>query len=107
MPHQRVNAIRIYYETLGQGPPALFLHGLGSSLRGWEFQREPFARRYQVILMDARGHGNSDKPPGPYASRSAACWPDARARPCKPCSSTKASASRTHRGGSTWWRPST
>ncbi|HEY80050.1 MAG TPA: alpha/beta fold hydrolase [Anaerolineae bacterium] len=68
MPYRFVNRIRLYYETLGQGEPALFLHGLGSSSRGWEFQREPFAQRYQVILADVRGHGDSDKPPGPYSA---------------------------------------
>ncbi len=67
MPYQHVNDIRLYYETLGQGEPVLFLHGLGSSSHGWAFQREPFAQHYQVILADARGHGESDKPTGPYS----------------------------------------
>ena len=67
MPTHSVNGINIYYEIEGQGPPLLFLHGLGSSSRGWAFQREPFAQRFHVILVDARGHGNSDKPPGPYS----------------------------------------
>ncbi len=67
MPFVQVNDINLYYETEGQGEPALFLHGLGSSAESWFFQREPFAAKYRVILADMRGHGRSDKPPGPYS----------------------------------------
>lgn len=59
----------IYYEVHGAGPPVLFIHGLGSSSRDWELQTPAFARRYRVILVDLRGHGRSQKPPGPYSMR--------------------------------------
>jgi pimeloyl-ACP methyl ester carboxylesterase len=62
----QVNDIEIYYEIAGQGEPVLFLHGLGSSSAGWGFQREVFASDYLMITPDIRGHGRSDKPPGPY-----------------------------------------
>ena len=61
-----VNDIQLYYEITGQGQPLLFIHGLGSSTRDWEAQVSPFAANYQVITFDLRGHGRSDKPPGPY-----------------------------------------
>lgn len=67
MPKIQVNDIQLYYETHGEGPPALFLHGLGSSTRDWEFQAHVFVGRYRVITVDVRGHGQSDKPPGPYS----------------------------------------
>ena len=59
--------IDLYYETRGDGEPLLLIHGLGSSTRDWEHQVEYFARHYQVIVFDARGHGRSGKPPGPYS----------------------------------------
>lgn len=62
-----IRDIDLYYETSGQGQPVLFIHGLGSSLRDWELQVPFFSRHYQVITFDVRGHGNSDKPPGPYS----------------------------------------
>ncbi|NOX60501.1 MAG: alpha/beta fold hydrolase [Chloroflexi bacterium] len=67
MPFVQVNDVKLYYEVEGQGDPVLFLHGLGSSGEAWFFQREPFAAKYRVILLDTRGHGRSDKPPGPYS----------------------------------------
>ncbi len=59
--------ITLYYKIEGQGEPILFLHGLGSSSAAWEFQRQAFASEYQLIMPDIRGHGRSDKPPGPYS----------------------------------------
>lgn len=67
MPKKRVGDINLYYEIAGEGQPLLFLHGLGSSTRDWAAQVNYFAPSYQVITVDARGHGQSDKPPGPYS----------------------------------------
>ncbi len=66
MPTIRINDIDLYYDRSGDGEPLLFLHGLGSSSRDWEFQKTYFTSRYQVITIDTRGHGRSGKPPGPY-----------------------------------------
>ena len=63
----RVGEIQMYYETIGHGEPVVFIHGLGSSARDWENQIGFFSKIYQVILFDVRGHGKSDKPPGPYS----------------------------------------
>jgi len=59
--------INLYYEVAGQGDPIVFIHGLGSSARDWEYQVPFFAPRYRVVVFDVRGHGRSDKPPGPYS----------------------------------------
>ncbi len=67
MPKLRVRDIDLYYESAGQGEAVLFIHGLGSSSRDWELQKDFFAERYQVVTFDVRGHGQSDKPPGPYS----------------------------------------
>ncbi len=67
MPKINSNGIDLFYETRGAGQPLLFVHGLGSSLRDWEAQAAEFSRAYQVITYDLRGHGQSDKPRGPYS----------------------------------------
>ena len=56
----------IHYEVTGSGPPVLLLHGLGSCGKDWELQVPALAARYTVITVDLRGHGESDKPKGPY-----------------------------------------
>lgn len=67
MPFLRVGDVELYYEVTGQGQPLLFIHGLGSSSRDWEYQVPFFCQEYQVVVLDVRGHGRSDKPPGPYS----------------------------------------
>ena len=67
MPKMLVNSLNFYYETHGEGEALVFIHGLGSSTQDWERQLDYFSSRYQVILFDVRGHGQTDKPPGPYS----------------------------------------
>lgn len=67
MPKIRVNDINLYYEVNGDGQSLLFIHGLGSSTRDWELQVQEFSKTFQVITWDLRGHGQSDKPAGPYS----------------------------------------
>ncbi|MBI3242221.1 MAG: alpha/beta fold hydrolase [Chloroflexi bacterium] len=45
----------------------LLLHGMGSSGDDWVLQLPALAPRYRVLTLDARGHGQSAKPPGPYS----------------------------------------
>jgi pimeloyl-ACP methyl ester carboxylesterase len=66
MPKIKVNDIEMYYEISGQGDPLIFIHGLGSSARDWEFQVPKFTEVYQVVTVDLRGHGRSESPKGPY-----------------------------------------
>lgn len=67
MPTLNINTVDLYYEIAGSGQPVLFIHGLGSSSRDWEEQIPFFSERFQVITCDLRGHGRSQKPPGPYS----------------------------------------
>lgn len=67
MPTIQVNATELFYQRIGQGPPLLLIHGLGSSGDDWAFQREEFARDHTLILPDLRGSGRSAKPRGPYS----------------------------------------
>ena len=66
MPTLHSNGIDMFYETAGQGEPLLLLHGLGSRSDDWQLQLPAFAERYRVVTADMRGHGRTDKPPGPY-----------------------------------------
>ncbi len=66
MPTFLADNIKLHYEVTGQGQALVFIHGLGSSTRDWELQVPAFAEGYQVITVDLRGHGQSDKPDGPY-----------------------------------------
>lgn len=60
--------VRIAYERRGAGPPLLLLHGLGYGRRGWGPALAPLAERFELLLVDNRGIGDSDAPPGPYAA---------------------------------------
>ena len=59
---------KIHYEVAGRrrGEPVLLVQGLGTDLRGWAFQRFALGRRHRLYLVDNRGVGGSDAPPGPY-----------------------------------------
>ncbi len=44
------------------GPPIVLMHGLASSSHIWDLVAPLLAPRFQVIAVDQRGHGQSDKP---------------------------------------------
>ena len=67
MPKINLGNINLHYEISGEGDPVLLIHGLGSSCQDWELQVDYFSRNYRVITIDLRGHGKSEKPPGPYS----------------------------------------
>ncbi len=56
--------VRVHYEVQGTGPTLFLHHGFTSSAQQWRTfgYVDAFADRYQVIAIDARGHGRSDKP---------------------------------------------
>jgi pimeloyl-ACP methyl ester carboxylesterase len=69
MPYATNDGVRIYYEREGSGPP-LVMH-IGFSLshqdwRDWGYIAD-LNGRYDLLLMDPRGHGASDKPHDPTA----------------------------------------
>lgn len=67
MPKITLNNAEIYHETAGKGQVVLFIHGLGSSVRDWEMQIPAFSKSFQTVAFDLRGHGQSQKPQGPYS----------------------------------------
>lgn len=57
--------VRIHYTVQGSGEPVILIHGLYSSGRmNWEVPGTAalLAKHFQVVAMDCRGHGQSDKP---------------------------------------------
>jgi 3-oxoadipate enol-lactonase len=50
----------------GAGPPLTFIHGLGWDHRMWLPALDRYAGGYRAITGDSRGHGQSEKPDGPY-----------------------------------------
>jgi pimeloyl-ACP methyl ester carboxylesterase len=49
----------------GEGVPVLLLHGLASSRRFWDLV-VPGLAGLRVVALDQRGHGDSERPSGPY-----------------------------------------
>jgi len=49
----------------GEGVPVLLLHGLASSRRFWDLV-VPGLAGLPVVALDQRGHGDSERPAGPY-----------------------------------------
>jgi pimeloyl-ACP methyl ester carboxylesterase len=64
LPYASHQSIRIHYQIDGEGPALVLHHGLGGSLEVWRQLGYAGALRdnYKVIMLDARGHGASDKP---------------------------------------------
>lgn len=56
--------VRLNFQRAGSGKPLLFLHGWAMCSRVWRYQFKCFAREYQVIALDLRGHGKSESPGG-------------------------------------------
>jgi pimeloyl-ACP methyl ester carboxylesterase len=61
------NGVRIYYERYGQGPTIVMHHGTTQTLKRWHMcgYVDAFRADYDLILIDPRGHGGSDKPHDP------------------------------------------
>lgn len=72
MPFANNQGVRIHYETVGQGPPLIMQYGQYFPLEVWHYLNyvEVLKDHCRLILVDARGHGRSDKPYDPEAYRS-------------------------------------
>jgi 3-oxoadipate enol-lactonase len=57
----------IYYEVASDGPPILFVHGLGGTGNVWHAQRQGLAKFFKVITIDLPGSGRSDKTERDYS----------------------------------------
>ena len=63
----RIGSVRLHYVDWGNnGPPLVLLHGGRITGRSWDAAARGLSPFFHVIALDARGHGDSDKPPRGY-----------------------------------------
>ena len=67
MPYAQVGDIKLYYEVYGDGRPIVLIPGLGADTRLFFNVVPLLATLHQVIVVDPRGGGKSDKPTGQYS----------------------------------------
>jgi pimeloyl-ACP methyl ester carboxylesterase len=67
MPTAHVNAIGLYYEIQGEGPPVLLIPGLGVDVNYFADIIRDLAASCRVVAFDPRGAGQSEKPDVPYS----------------------------------------
>lgn len=64
----KANGIDIHYQrTGGSKPTVVLLHGLTGNGACWSLLARALENEFDVVMPDARGHGNSSKPPTGYA----------------------------------------
>ncbi len=82
MPHFESDGLKIHYEIHGEGDPVLLLHGFASNGRvNWvstSWTKALADAGFRAIVMDHRGHGESDKPHDPEAYSAPLMAEDAR-----------------------------
>jgi len=56
------NGVSLVYEEFGKGEPLVLLHGLTGNRHMFNDEVQIFKKYFRTIVLDARGHGESDKP---------------------------------------------
>ncbi len=56
---------RLHTVRRGDGPPIVFVHGMGASAATWEHCMDLLADRFTVVAVDLLGHGDSACPDDP------------------------------------------
>jgi pimeloyl-ACP methyl ester carboxylesterase len=72
MPTVVSNGIRIHYEEQGNGDPLILIMGLGAPGSRWADHATAYEKYFHCILVDNRGAGESDRPLGPYNTKTMA-----------------------------------
>ena len=62
MPKVKVNDINMYYESHGQGKTVTMIPGIGGDTSQFKRIIQTLSPQYQVVALDNRGAGQSDKP---------------------------------------------
>jgi pimeloyl-ACP methyl ester carboxylesterase len=62
-PVAEVNGLSIAYQSAGEGPPLVLLHGFLCDSRCWRTQLDGLSDQFRVVAWDAPGAGASSDPP--------------------------------------------
>src|SRR6266404_9338728 len=62
-----INSLDIHHESVGAGPPIVFVHGLGATSNVWHAQRTTLSKYYRVIVYDRSGSGRSQQASAGYS----------------------------------------
>ena len=65
--HHTFSAPQLHVTVQGEGPPVVLSHALGLDLHMWDGLAARLAKTMTVLRYEHRGHGESARPPGPYA----------------------------------------
>jgi len=57
-----VGAVNTHYIRKGKGKPLVLIHGIFSSVFVWHKNIDDLSRHFDVIAVDLKGYGYSDKP---------------------------------------------
>jgi pimeloyl-ACP methyl ester carboxylesterase len=68
MPHASTGALRVFYDSAGEGEPLLLIPGLGDDHHTFDLSREALARHHRLILVDNRDAGASDEATSSYGT---------------------------------------
>ncbi|OPY33169.1 MAG: haloalkane dehalogenase [Methanomassiliicoccales archaeon PtaU1.Bin124] len=67
MPKVQLGGPVINYENHGTGEPLVMIAGLGGDLHSWRSMVPALSKDYRVIILDNRGSGQSEAPPGEFS----------------------------------------
>ncbi|WP_455246024.1 alpha/beta fold hydrolase [Petrachloros mirabilis] len=67
-----INGITLAYDDNGSGIPLVFLHAFPLNRTMWAQQKQALSSRFRTILIDLRGHGESEAPLWHYTLEQAA-----------------------------------
>ena len=65
--------LKHYYIKKGCGQPFILLHGNNEDFSYFKSQIEEFSKEYEVIALDTRGHGKTERGEAPFTIRQFAC----------------------------------
>jgi pimeloyl-ACP methyl ester carboxylesterase len=68
VPQADLDGLRINYDVQGDGEPLLLIPYLGADHACYAFQLPAYTEHFSCIAVDLPGSGESEKPPGPYAT---------------------------------------
>ena len=64
--HGALDGLALHYESVGEGPATLLIHGLGGFAESWRYTAAALVAHARVISFDLPGFGQSAKPHGAY-----------------------------------------